>query len=81
VIQATSAASPFRRWRHRIRQAKVLGKALKEESLEGTVTGASAVVFDSASTDDERIKAINEFIEDISKMSGDRFFAIAVAYV
>jgi DNA-binding GntR family transcriptional regulator len=54
--------------RHTTRRA--LG-ALSEETLEGTITGASAIVIDSTSTDDERTEAINGFAEDIRNMSGE----------
>jgi hypothetical protein len=60
------------------RQGRALGKALSEETLEGTITGASAIVIDSTATDDERAKAINDFVEYISNMDGERIFAIAV---
>ena len=52
------------------RQGRALG-ALSEETLEGTITGASAIVIDSTSTDDERTEAINGFAEDIRNMSGE----------
>jgi hypothetical protein len=60
------------------RQGRALG-ALSEETLEGTITGASAIVIDSTSTDDERTEAINGFAEDIRNMSGERIIAVAVA--
>ena len=59
------------------RQGRALG-ALSEETLEGTINGASAIVIDSTSTDDERTEAINVFAEDIRNMSGGRIVAIAV---
>ena len=40
--------------------------------------GASAIVIDSTSTDDERAKAVSDFAEEISNMSGERIVAIAV---
>jgi hypothetical protein len=61
------------------RKGRTLGKALNKEALEATITGASAIVFDSTATNDERAKAIDEFVGDISNMDGERFFAIAVA--
>jgi len=60
------------------RQGRALG-ALSEETLEGTITGASAIVIDSTSTNDERTEAINGFAEDIRNMSGERIIAVAVA--
>jgi hypothetical protein len=54
--------------------------ALSEETLEGTITGASAIVIDSTSTNDERTEAINGFAEDIRNMSGERIVAIAVGH-
>jgi hypothetical protein len=60
------------------RQGRALG-ALSEETLEQTITGASAIVIDSTSTDDERTEAINDFAEDIRNMSGERIVAIAAA--
>jgi hypothetical protein len=59
------------------RQGRALG-ALSEETLEQTITGASAIVIDSTSTDDERTEAINDFDEDIRNMRGERIVAIAV---
>jgi hypothetical protein len=35
-------------------------------------------VIDRTATADERAKAINDFADDISNMSGERIFAIAV---
>jgi hypothetical protein len=43
------------------------------------ITGASAVVIASSSTDDERAEAIDSFVEDLSNMSGEYIVAIAVA--
>jgi hypothetical protein len=60
------------------RQKRSLGKALNEETFEGTITEASAIVIDSTSTDDARAKAINDFAEDIANMNGERIVAIAV---
>jgi len=59
------------------RQGRALG-ALSEGMLEETITGASAIVIDSTSTDDERTEAINVFAEDIRNMRGGRIVAIAV---
>jgi hypothetical protein len=59
-------------------QRQALGKALNEETLEQTITGATAIVIDSATTDDERAKAISDFAADIESMRGERIFAIAV---
>jgi hypothetical protein len=74
---------PFRhflpRRLRRTRQGRALG-ALSEETLEGTITGASAIVIDSPSTDDERTEVINDFAEDIRNMSGERIVAIAVVW-
>ena len=42
------------------------------------ITGASAIVIDSTSTDGERAKAIKDFAEEISNMNGERIVAIAV---
>ena len=36
------------------------------------ITEASAIVIDSTSTDEERVKAINDFAEEIANMSGER---------
>ena len=73
---------PFRHFlpRHlrRTRQGRALG-ALSEETLEGTITGASAIVIDSTSTDDECTEAIDVFAEDMRNMRGGRIVAIAVA--
>ena len=60
------------------RQREGLGKKLTEETLDLAITGASAIVIDSTSTDDERSKAINDFAEDIANMSGERIVAIAI---
>ena len=60
------------------RQREALGKKLNEEALDWAITGASAIVIDSALTDEERAKAINDFAEDIANMSGERIVAIAV---
>ena len=59
-------------------QRRALGKPLNEEAIEMAITGASAIVIDSASTDEERVKAINDFAEDIANMSGERIVAIAI---
>jgi hypothetical protein len=76
---------PFRSFlpeplRRRIRKGKVLGKALKEEALEGTIKGGSAIVIGSKTNDDERATAIDNFVEDISNMDGEKIFALAVAF-
>ena len=73
---------PFRsflpeRLRRRIRQATSFGKALKEESSEGNITDAVALVLDSTSTNDEREKAAHGFIKELSAMRGDQIVAIA----
>ena len=59
-------------------QWQALGKKLNEEAIEMAITGASAIVIDSTSTDEERAKAINDFAEDIANMSGERIVAIAI---
>ena len=59
-------------------QWQALGKTLNEDTIEMAITGASAIVIDSALTDEERAKAINDFAEDIANMSGERIVAIAV---
>jgi hypothetical protein len=74
---------PFRhflpeRFRHP-RRGKALRAALNEETLEGTVTGASVIVIHSTSTNDERNAAIKEFFDDIKNMDGERIVAIALA--
>ena len=46
-------------------QWQALGKALNEDAIEMAITGASAIVIDNTSTDEERAKAINDFAEDI----------------
>lgn len=55
-----------------------MGKKLAEETLDLAITGASAIVIDSASTDEERAKAIKDFAEAIANMSGERIVAIAI---
>jgi hypothetical protein len=59
-------------------QRRALGKALNEVRIEETITAASAIVIDRTATEEERAKAINDFVEHISNMSGERIFAIAV---
>ena len=61
---------------HRTRTS--IGSAKREETLEATITDAYAIAIDSTSTDDERTEAINDFVEDIRSMSGERIVAIAV---
>ena len=60
------------------RQREALGKTLTEDTIEMAITGASAIVIDSTSTDEERAKAINDFAEEIANMSGERIVAIAI---
>ena len=60
------------------RQSEALGKKLTEETLDLAITGASAIMIDSTSTDEERAKAINDFAEEIANMSGERIVAIAI---
>ena len=60
------------------RQREALGKKLTEETLDWAITGASAIVIDSTSTDEERAKAINDFAEEIANMNGERIVAIAI---
>ena len=66
----------------RKRQGQPLaGKSLKEEeTLQGTIKGGSAIVISGRATDDERATIIDEFIEDISEMDGEKIFALAVAF-
>ena len=59
-------------------QRQALGKKLNEDAIDLAITGASAIVIDSTSTDEERAKAINDFAEEIANMSGERIVAIAV---
>ena len=59
-------------------KGEALGKKLTEDAIEMAIKGASAIVIDSTSTDEERAKAINDFAEDIANMSGERIVAIAV---
>jgi hypothetical protein len=58
---------------------QALGKALSEEAIEMEITAVSTIVITSDVTDKEREDTINNFVEDISNMSGERIFAIAVA--
>ena len=60
------------------RQREALGKKLTEDTVDLAITGASAIVIDSTSTDEERAEAINDFAEDIANMSGERIVAIAI---
>jgi hypothetical protein len=74
---------PFRhflpdRFRPR-RQKKPLGEAYKEESTEGNITDAVALVLDRTLSNDEREKAARGFIKELSAMRGDQIVAIAVA--
>ena len=55
------------------------GKHWGKHAIEMAITGTSAIVIDSTSTDGERAKAIKDFAEEISNMSGERIVAIAVA--
>ncbi len=57
---------------------RALGKPINEDAIDLAITGASAIVIDSASTDEERAEAINHFADDIANMSGERIVAIAV---
>ena len=59
-------------------QWQALGKTLNEDAIEMAITGASAMVIDSTSTDEERAKAIKDFAEEIANMSGERIVAIAI---
>ena len=59
-------------------QWQALGKTLNEDAIEMAITGASAIVIDNTSTDEERAKAIKDFAEDIANMSGERIVAIAI---
>ena len=57
---------------------RALGKPINEDAIDLAITGASAIVIDSTSTDEERAKAINDFAEEIANMNGERIVAIAV---
>ena len=59
-------------------QWQALGKKSNEDAIEMAITGASAIVIDSTSTDEERSKAINDFAEEIANMNGERIVAIAI---
>ena len=59
-------------------QWQALGKTLNEDAIEMAITGASAIVIDRTSTDEERAKAINDFAEEIANMNGERIVAIAI---
>ena len=59
-------------------QWQALGKTLNEDTIDMAITGASAMVIDSTSTDEERAKAIKDFAEEIANMSGERIVAIAI---
>ena len=48
---------------------------MAEETLDLAITGASAIVIDSTSTDEQRAKAISDFAEEIANMSGERIVA------
>ena len=61
-------------------KGRTSGRSLKEETLEGTIIGGSAIVIGSTATDDERANAINGFAEDVSDMEGEKIFAFAVAF-
>jgi hypothetical protein len=62
-----------------LRQKKPLGEAYKEESTEGDITDAVALVLVSTLTKEEREKAPHGFIKELSGMRGDQIVAIAVA--
>jgi hypothetical protein len=64
----------------RIRGRKVPKTALKEETLEGTIIGGSAIVIGDTATDAERSTAIDEFTDDIRNMDGEKIFALAVVF-
>ena len=64
----------------RKRQGQQLAGKLTEETLESIITGGSAIVIGSTATDKERADAINGFAEDISDMSGEKIFALAVVF-
>jgi hypothetical protein len=49
-----------------IRRGKATDETLKEETLEGTIKGGSAIVIGSTATHDERAAAIDGFVEDIN---------------
>jgi hypothetical protein len=63
----------------RLRRKKPLGEAYKEETTEGNITDAVALVLVSTLTKDEREKAVHGFIKELSAMRGDQIVAIAVA--
>jgi len=60
------------------RQWEAFGKRLTEETLDWAITGAAAMVIDNALTEEERVKAINDFAEEIANMNGERIVAIAI---
>jgi hypothetical protein len=75
---------PFRsflpdRFRRKRPAVRLPGK-LTEETLQGTITGGSAIVIGKKATDDERATAIDGFVDDISNMEGEKIFALAVAF-
>jgi hypothetical protein len=59
-------------------QREAVEKKLTEATLDWAITGASAIVIDNTSTDEERAEAINDFAEKIANMSGERIVAIAI---
>ena len=75
---------PFRAFLPERLRGRLKGRAsvqrLKEETLEGIITGGSAIVIGNTATDKERADAINGFAEDISDMSGEKIFALAVVF-
>ena len=60
------------------RQREAFGKKLTEETIDWAIIGASAIVIDSALTNEERAEAINDFAEEIANMNGERIVAIAI---
>jgi hypothetical protein len=78
-------SKPNRRWkpfRQVIAQGykrRALKAALSEQSDEWIITWAATVVLASTTTAKERRDLIDGFASDLSKMSGERVMAIAVA--
>jgi hypothetical protein len=63
----------------RLRRKKPLAEAFKEESTEGDISDAVALVLVSTLTKEEREKALRGFIKELDAMTGDQIVAIAVA--
>jgi hypothetical protein len=82
-LKPPSPLKPFRSFLpdgfRRKRQKKPLGEGHKEESTEGNIADAVALVLVSTLSKDEREKALHGFIKELSAMRGDQIVAIAVA--